>query len=166
MADIRFKGFDEYIAVLRNAPQTVRKDADFFLMDAANTWEEFAKKSAPKDQGKLAGGIVTKPTKGGYDVVVNSEYAPYQEWGTKTRVRVPSELQQYASQFKGKKGGGQAKRAIFDWCKRVGIPPERWFLVYRSIMRYGVHPHPFFFIHKQKVEAQLLADLQQLVESL
>ena len=58
------------------------------------------------DTGNLKNSIQSTPIKvskneisGG--VEVGAEYAPYVEFGTGTRVKVPSELSEFASQYKG-----------------------------------------------------------------
>lgn len=88
------------------------------------------------------------------------------EWGTKTKASVPGWLSSYAQQFKGGVKGGDAKRHIYAWCKRVGVPEEKWFLVFVSIMQKGVKPRPFFFKQKAHVQKKLLSDLKILVDSL
>lgn len=163
---IQLQGFQQYLRVLQNAPKALQSEAKAVIRDAADLWEDLAETKAPRDQGRLAGAITNKEIKDGYEVFVNVEYAPFIEWGTKTRVQVPSDLRAYAAQFQGAKGGGNAKRVIYDWCKRVGIPVERWFLVYRSIMTYGIKPQPFFFVQRPAVQRQLLTDLKRLVDSL
>ena len=60
-----------------------------------------AKQNAPVDKGGLKASI--RPYNKGMtgEVVVGAEYGPYQEYGTGTKVQVPSELSGYAMQFKG-----------------------------------------------------------------
>ena len=61
-----------------------------------------AKINAPKDMGKLAQSIYEVALgESNYKVVVNKEYAAYVEFGTGTKVQVPSELYEMASKFKG-----------------------------------------------------------------
>jgi len=160
-------GFDEYAAFLRNVPKVIKEETDFAFDEAAMAWVDGAVRAAPVDQGRLKQSIRKDKTKTGYEVSVGVEYAAFLEWGTKTQVKVPTELQEYAQKFKGAKGsGGDVKRIIFAWCKRVGIPPERWFLVYRSIMIKGIKPNPFFFTQRTAVERQLMGDLQQILETI
>lgn len=167
---IRLEGYAEYQRLLKKAGKSLNEEARMYVYDAALSLEEKAKMSAPTDQGRLKNSIRTKSIESGYEVVVDSVQAPWMEWGTKSRVQIPSELASYAAQFKGEGQSGakkgEAKRAIFDWAKRKGIPPERWYLIYRSIMRYGVQPQPFFFKHLPAVRQQLLNDLKLLVDSL
>lgn len=61
-----------------------------------------AKRFAPVDKGGLRSGI--RPYNKGLsgEVVASKEYSPYQEFGTGTKVNVPSELTDYAMQFKGR----------------------------------------------------------------
>ena len=60
-----------------------------------------AKQNAPVDKGGLKASI--RPYNKGMtgEVVVGASYGPYQEYGTGTKVHVPSELSDYAMQFKG-----------------------------------------------------------------
>jgi HK97 gp10 family phage protein len=72
------------------------------------------------DTGALKNSIQSNPIKvskneisGG--VEVGAEYAPYVEFGTGTRVKVPSELSAFASQYKG------------DGIKEVNLPARPFF---------------------------------------
>lgn len=97
------------------------------------------------------------------EVVSPAEYSAYVEWGTKTRVSVPPELQSYAAQFRGGKGAGDAKKMIYAWMDRVGVPKDRQWVVFISIITKGIHPHPFFFIQKPVVEKQLIGDIKAIL---
>lgn len=142
------------------------KDFDEAAGIAAADWELKAKQAAPKDVGFLAGGISHKHNKpGDWEVISAAEYSAYREWGTRGKARVPSDLAAYAAQFKGPTGETGAKKFIFAWAKRVGLPEDAWWPVYISIMRYGISPHPFFFIQQPVVEAQFIKDLKQIIET-
>lgn len=136
------------------------------VLDAAKTWEERAKLAAPHDQGRLRSeirGDKTGPMRA--EVVSPVDYSPYIEWGTKTRVSVPAELQAYAQQFRTK-GSGDAKRMIYAWLARVGVPKDRQWIVFISIITKGIHPHPFFFVQKPIVEKQFLGDLRLILSDI
>ena len=69
--------------------------------------EEKAASQVRVDTGNLKNSIQSKPIKLGNGqitggVQVGAEYGPYVEFGTGTAVKVPSELQEFASQYKGK----------------------------------------------------------------
>lgn len=168
---ITLTGFAEFEAKLQNIPKKLQNELGQVAKFAADTWEQLAKKDAPVDQGRLRNEIkAVKLSNIAAEVVVNSEQAPWIEWGTRSRVRVPAELVAYASQFKGKgstlKGKGTAKEMIFAWCKRKGIDKKAWYSIYRSIMINGIRPHPFFFIQRPKVEKQFTQDVRDILTSL
>lgn len=168
---ISISGFTEFAGKLHKLPQVLQDRSGETVKFAAATWEQGAEQAAPVDQGRLKGEIkVVRNSALSYSIVVNSEQAPWIEWGTKSKVRVPGELAAYASQFKGRgstlKGKGTAKEMIFAWCKRKGIPPEAWYPIYRSIMANGINPQPFFFIQRPRVEKQFLQDLRQVLNKL
>lgn len=161
---ITLKGFKEFQDKLKRLPPTIKAEVDDVVQDAGATWEELAKQDAPKDQGLLAGQITNKSL--GLmknEVTSPSEYSAIQEWGSKTRVKVPAELQSYAAKFKGKPTGGDAKKMIYAWMNRVGIPEDRQWIVFISIITKGVHPHPYFFIQRPIVEKQFIADIKHIL---
>jgi hypothetical protein len=161
---ITLKGFKEFEAKLRNLPAALTKEVDFVVQDAGSTWEERAKLDAPTDQGRLRGAITNKRTGlMGNEITSPVEYSAYIEWGTKTRVQVPAELQGYAAQFRGGKGAGNAKEMIYAWMDRVGIPKERQWIIFISIITKGIHPHPFFFIQRPIIEKQLISDIKHIL---
>lgn len=89
--------------------------------------ESEAASNVPVDTGALKQSIQSQPIKvtknqitGG--VEVGADYAPYVEFGTGTRVKVPSELNAFAAQFKG------------DGIKEVNLPARPFFYpeVYRQ----------------------------------
>ena len=161
---VNLVGFAAFAAKLKDLPEKVKITADAYVQDAAKEWAQLAKRAAPKDNGQLSGNITNQP-KGEMMAEVTSpvDYSAFVEWGTKTKVRIPAELQNYASQFKGTKGSG-AKKFIYAWCERKGIDPKFWFIIYRSIMIKGINPHPFFFIHKPLIEQKLIGRLKKLID--
>ena len=159
---IRLDGFKEFGKKLSDLPKNIQVKADAIVKDSASEWARNSKRAAPKDQGKLAGQIQAVSVAPGVSEVVSPvDYSPFVEWGTKTRVRVPAELQAYAQQFKGAKGG-DAKKFIYDWCKRKGIDKRYWFLVYKSVMVKGITPHPFFFIQRPIIEPKFKDRLSKI----
>ena len=76
------------------------------IEDSILAIETDAANDVPVDTGTLKNSIQSTPIKatkneitGG--VEVGAEYSPYVEFGTGTRVKVPSELSAFASQYKG-----------------------------------------------------------------
>jgi len=74
------------------------------------------------------------------------DYAPYVEFGTKTKVDIPAGLESYASQFKGKSGGfDQLVKNISAWANNRGIPQENVKFIAMKIAKFGVKAQPFLF---------------------
>ena len=124
MVKVNLIGFKEFEKKLSKAPADIQRKGDQLIKFAGERFRELAIES-------LASGILTKtvgaaglsgsihlvnPGKLKVEVVVGKKYGPYVEWGTITRVSVPSELAAYAIQFKGRgirKTGGMLPRPYF-----------------------------------------------------
>ncbi len=154
---VTLSGWKEFEDKLKAMPKILEKEFDAEVRYVAEEWAGLAKRDAPKDQGTLAGEIDAEH-KGNMVSIVTShaEYSAYLEWGTKTRVQVPADLQSYAAQFRSGRNPGGAKKMIFAWMERVGIPKEKQWIVFMSIIIKGIHPHPFFFIQVPLVNAELI----------
>lgn len=162
---ITLTGFKDFEAKCRALPDELFEEIGGEVEDAGRLWATGAKRDAPKDVGFLANGISSRMIgEMETEVTSNADYSAYVEWGTKKNVRVPSELQSYANQFRGQTAPGGA-RAIYEWCRRVGIPQNAWVFVYLSIMRNGIRPHPFFFIQVPIVQEQLNKNVQTILNT-
>lgn len=122
MVKVNVIGFKELEAKLNKASANIKKEVGAEIQFAGERLTELAVKELSSGilthpTGQLAGSI--RPLKTGeltVEVAVGKEYAPYVEWGTITKVQVPSELADYAAQFKGKglkKNGGMSPRPFF-----------------------------------------------------
>lgn len=186
---IRTTGIESTIKRIRLMPNAVAKSVDAEMDAAARDFENKAVEDAPTDVGGLRQGIKSKRIgMMSYEVVSAAPYAAYIEFGTKNRAQIPSDLQGVASQFKGKgRGDYQAfLAAILDWVKRKGIvsrysvKTKREIKNYtkddndrlmdaaqaiaRSIMRHGIHPHPYFFKQRQPVFTALVQKLEPAIK--
>ena len=142
MVKVNTIGFKELEAKLKNAPANLRKEIGAEIQFAAERFTELAVKDAPAN---VAGGIglrgSIRPVKVAEltsEVAVHKEYAPYVEWGTITRVQVPSELASYAIQFKGR-----------------GIRKNG-----------GMFPQPFFFKQIPIVRKETIAHIENILQNL
>lgn len=162
---IALSGFKEFEAKCKNLPKIIMEEMDGEVEESSRHWASLAKRDAPKDQGFLAGQITNKKIKlAEWETVSPAEYSAYLEWGTKTKVQIPAELQAYANQFRTK-GTGDAKKMIYAWMKRVGIPVQFQWPVFFSIITKGVNPHPFFFIQKPIVEKEFITRAQKILNT-
>lgn len=76
-----------------------------------------------------------------------SEYAPFQEFGTGSKVMIPSGLEGEAAKYKGGKGGTfkDFVESMKDWCRKKGIPESAAYPMAVKIIKNGLRPQPFFF---------------------
>lgn len=166
-SSINLIGFDRFGDKLKGLPKQVEKEIGAEIRFAAREWEGRATRSAPADQGRLRGEIKSfsiSPLSA--EIVANVDYAAFIEWGTKTKVRVPPDMATYAATFRGgRKGAGNAKRFIYAWMRRVGVPEELQWITFISIIVNGIKPQPFFFIHKRPIERELVRNIQNILNS-
>lgn len=150
---IRIEGLSELISRVEKLPIEIQEEISGEIIDSVMRINGKQRRLAPKDQGGLARGIGYERKQGQnkahFELFSNSEQSGYMEFGTKSRIDIPSNLTSIAMQFKGAgiKSKLKAKEAIYAWCKRHGIDKKGWWFVYMSIMKFGVRPHPFFFKH-------------------
>lgn len=167
---IDVRGIDQLKKRLREAPAKVRKEISGEIQDGARRINGKQLRLAPTDEGGIKQSTtVKKVNELEVELVSSKHYTPFMEFGTKRRVRIPAELQEYAKQFnlKGPNIGFDAfLKIITAWVRRKGIAgrfsvktrrrlgskaikeqedKSAAYPIALSILRYGVHPHPFFF---------------------
>jgi phage gpG-like protein len=101
------KSKQEFLKYLKGLEGEILSIVKGEIEDSLLKIESEATKNVRVDTGALKNSIQSTPIKqsktkveGG--VFVGANYAPYVEFGTGTEVEVPSELTQFAKQFKGK----------------------------------------------------------------
>jgi hypothetical protein len=114
---IEIEGLDKLRKKLGKIPVALEREIDAELSVVSKNYENRAATAAPVDTGFLRNQITSsKIGEMAYEVVSGARYSAYLEFGTITKVRVPSELQSYALQFKGRglrKTGGIVPRPFF-----------------------------------------------------
>ena len=97
------EGADKVLANLSKLPKSIQDRIDAEIEDTVRNIEGKAVRRAPADMGALRQGIgVDKIGKMAWSVSSSKDYSAYIEFGTGTFVNVPSGLEEYAMQFKGK----------------------------------------------------------------
>lgn len=163
-ATIKIEGLDKLKKKFGQIPQMVTATLDAELHAISEEYVDKAVSIAPVDLGRLKGGISANHAELNHEVVSKESYSAYVEFGTRTRVSVPADLASYANQFRRKAAGGDAKKMIYEWCKRKGIPEEAWFPIFIKIMTVGINPHPFFFPHLPWARTEVVKRSKQVVE--
>ena len=144
------------------------------------------------DRGALANSIQIEQGDLAVSVFSDLGYAAYVEFGTRKFAAayvssLPPDWQSYAAQFKGSAGGGADElfNNILEWVKRKGIVPRATktastgrvtkdskqqgaddnaaaYAITLSILRNGIHAHPFLYPAYQKAVIQLQKDLEKI----
>lgn len=182
-------GLKKLMVQLETVPKVLAKKIDAELDASAKQIVRNAKNDAPTDMGDLKGGISSfKVDSLQYEIVSNAFYSPYIEWGTGKKVSIPADQAEFAAQFKGKSGGGNVDdffANILDWVRRKGLSGTysvktkkrtgkvssrdsedfdvAW-LIFMSILKNGVTPHPFFFHNFLKEKPELIKRIKAIVE--
>jgi len=126
------------------------------------------------DRGTLLRSISYKQEKDlSYTVSANTFYAPFIEFGTKSKYSPYPGTEEFASQYKGIKGSGTLSliNAIRGWVKRKGIAKGKEidraaFLIARSIYKNGISPKPFFFKQVAPVRTKLINRVTALLNGI
>jgi hypothetical protein len=152
-----FSGLNEALVTLKNYPKEVQQEVKAEILASVQTISAKQKRLAPKDQGGLVLSMgfdsEESTTAVNYTLFANSEHAAYLEFGTKSKVNVPLELQQIAQQAMGPglSSSLTAKQAIFAWVDRLGLGEKAKYPIYIEIIKRGISPYspfgrtPFFF---------------------
>ncbi len=170
-------GLDALKGRIATASKEVKTEVDAELQAAAIEFVGLAKRdlaSQGGDRGTLLRSITqSKVGDMVYEVSANTFYAPFIEFGTKTKFNPYPGTEEYASQFKGAKGSGTLKLidAIKGWVKRKGIAKGKEadraaFLIARSIFRKGISPKPFFFKQIPIVRERLITNVTRVLDGI
>lgn len=162
---LKIKGLEELKKKLGKQGQEIvlREIRDEIEISAQMVRNE-ATKRVPVDQGYLRNSINVEGKDMLWIVYASAGYAAYQEFGTKTKVEIPAEMQEVASQFKGKKlSEGKFKEAIADWMRRKGIPEEALWPIMAKLMSVGVNPQPFMYPGFKQGTKNLQKDIDNII---
>lgn len=145
---LELQGFDKLQKKFNQLPQKLQKEIDAEIGFSAENIRSKQLRLVPVDEGQIKQGL--PPAKRvkvlEWELTATKHYSAYQEFGTKSKAVIPSELSEFASQFRG--GGGSFEelfKSIVGWVKRHGMEEKAAYPIARSIAIKGIPPHPFFF---------------------
>jgi hypothetical protein len=170
-------GLDQLKARIQNATKETQTLLDAELEAAAMNFVGLAKKdlaSQGGDRGTLLRSITyNKKADLQYTVSANVFYAPFIEFGTKSKFNPYPGTEEFASQYKGAKGSGTLRLidAIRGWVKRKRIATGKEvdrvaFLIARSIYKNGISPKPFFFKQITPVRNNLVQNITRVLDGI
>jgi len=166
-ADI--KSINKTLKILDSLGERVRKSAEKEIERSARNIERDAKRNAPTGaSNRLKTSIDVRGSGLSREVYTDVKYAPYMEFGTKSKVKIPPGLESYAMQFKGKGTGSfqDFEKSLKLWAKRKGIPEEAVYPIMKSILHKGVKAQPFLFPAFFAEQPQLLKRLKRVLRGI
>jgi len=167
-ADVNTKQLQRALRKLEQAGSEIRAKGELEIERSARIIESQAKRNAPTGaNNRLKTSIDVRGSKLTREVYTDVKYAPYVEFGTKSKVEIPPGLEGYAMQFKG--GGGSYEdfeASIKRWAQLKGIPEEAVYPIMKSILHKGVKAQPFLFPAFFAEQPQLLKRLKKVLRGI
>lgn len=186
---ISVQGLNKLKSKIKSAPAKLRKEIGGELKDSANRINAKQLRLLPVDEGGLKQGTIVKHASDlEHELLSSKRHAPFMEFGTKSRAVIPAELQEFAKQFnlKGPNIGFDAFfQIILDWVHRKGIAGRfstktrkrlgsknsqleedfdvAWPIAL-SILKKGVHPHPFFYAPYLEEKPKIIKRVKQILD--
>lgn len=174
---LKLTGFDELNTFLVGLRPKLKKAVKDEFSDGADEIIKLMRADAPRDQGQLKKSFdrgITNTT----DIKIEAKvlHGAYMEFGTKSKFQAPPDFAEYAATFKGKgdSTGVKPYEMILAWVKRKKLGKLKTFneynvrnnrskvkyknrdirdkaiagMIWNTIKKKGVNPHPFFFSDK------------------
>jgi hypothetical protein len=184
-------GLGAYLSKIQNASKEIQAGVAGELQAAAFKFRDDAKRdlvSQGGDRGGLAKSInAVQNDQLNWTVAASVFYAPYIEFGTKRKVKIPAGFEDVAAESRGLPKRGDYYdflNSILDWVKRKGIgrtynvktrrkdrQTKDQFLeiaerIAFSIRRNGISPKPFFYKQVTPVRTQLEQRVKKLLSGI
>jgi HK97 gp10 family phage protein len=186
---LKVQGLDRLQQMFHKLPVAARKELKNELKITAAEIRDNAKKEAPTDEARLKQGITYKETSAlSFEIVAQTTYAGYLEFGTKSKAVIPAGLEEQARKLQGPNPGqGNPLEAITKWVQRKGIAgiysvktkklsrskkslalvKQAAFFIWRSIKKFGINPQPYFFKQvppaEQKLKARMVNFIKRII---
>lgn len=188
---ISVQGLNRLQGRIKAAPAKLRKEIGGELKESANRINGKQLRLLPVDEGGLKQGTVVKHASDlEHELLSSKRYAPFMEFGTKSKAVIPPELQEFAKQFN--QSGPKMKFAEFlliivAWVRRKGIAGKysvktrkrlggkatkeaedtaAAYPIAVSILRKGVNPHPFFYAPYLEEKPKIIKQVKKILDSI
>lgn len=172
MAAVKFdiKGLDRLQKKISELPKELQEE----VVGEVQAWgydvnaEQIGLISQQKiqDLGALQQNTKAVPKPDGVELISNVYYAPYIEFGTGEKRKIPAELNEYAAKFIGKKRGDFKTfvKALEAWLKRKGGNPKNAFIAAINIIKNGQEARPYFFPPYLRKRKELLTRVNAVIK--
>lgn len=194
---ISVQGLSKLQSRFKSAPVKLRKEIGGELKDSANRINGKQLRLIPVDEGGLKQGTVVKHASDlEHELLSSKRYAPFMEFGTKSKAVIPAELQEFAKQFN--QSGPKTKfedflKIIAAWVHRKGLDSRSAITgrfstktkrrlgskatqatedeavawpIAVSILRKGVKPHPFFYAPYLEEKPKIIKQVKKILDSI
>jgi len=166
---VKIEGLNKVLKDIQAKSAAIQTEVDQELTAGAIEIRDLAKQLAPVNEGRLRGAIVADTnTKFKKEVTCNVYYAPYIEFGTGRKVRIPAGLEAVAAQFRNqpKRGGfDEMVKSVAEWLRKKGGDPKRAKFVAIMILRNGIKPQPFFFRAYDAKKKFILDNIKRVIQA-
>lgn len=162
------KGLKGVLNSLKKFGKEADKSVEVITFTVAEDIAKNAKSLAPVNRGDLGQSIHSVKVKDkNYKIVVGMEYGAYIEFGTGSKVSIPTELRDEAAKFKGRGGGfKEGLQSIKDWCRNKGIEESAAYPIFISILKEGITPQPFLYPAWKQGQTEYVKDLKKELDIL
>jgi len=172
-----FIGIEQFKSRIDSAKKEIKDEVDAEVMAAAMEFAGLAKRdlnSQPGYRGVLKNSIqIEKQGEMAYRVYTDVFYAPFIEFGTKSKYTPQTGFEEEAAQFRGLKGSGAVKLidAITEWVRLKGIATGKEinkaaYFISKSIYENGIPAQPFFYKHVAPVRENLNKRLKAIFDGI
>lgn len=189
---LEIRGLSNFQKKIKNLPARLQKEVAGEVEAATRQTNAQQLRLVPVDEGGLKQQTGIKKVEIlEWELFSGKLYAPFVEFGTKTKVQVPAELKDFAIQFKGHGSTSfdfdEFLLSILGWVKRKGIAgrfsvktrrrlgsknqqfDEDFAAAYPialSILKKGITPQPFFFPPFLTAKKKLIKNVQKIVKDI
>ena len=169
---IQISGLDTLLTSLGNLDEVLRVDIDDECRATAYDINGDASRiiqSDAVDTGELLSKqqVIEKPQERSYEVVNTADYAGYVHFGTGPQVKIPTEWQEIAVEWKGRKGApfSDFVAKIREWLIHHGGDPKFAYMTCIKILTNGLPARPFLSEPLEKHGPELIKRVNDLVKN-
>jgi hypothetical protein len=173
------KGLEALDTLLKKYAGQLPDEVNMELSAGAEDIARTARTIAPVGvTGLLRSKIIVNHAPFIHEVVADTDYAPFVEFGTGKKVKIPAGLEQYAAQFKGPTNRGNIndfRKSLAEWVRRKGITgnargagsdDDRYIAYWMSIriLQNGIKAQPFFFRSADANYPKIIARVEEVLK--
>lgn len=171
---LKLDGVEKVLAALKDVQNEVVTKVDAELQASANKIATRAKRKAPSNFAQLRNSIGSeKESNLRYTIYATAYHAPYIEFGTGPKTKVPDELTEVATAVKARAKKGNFEdfiEAIYVWGRKKKIikKGDKFHAtnIARKIYLNGIEPNAFMWPSFLEVKPKLISRLQTLLKGI